>query len=213
MNLQKLKKQFENELTDNILYYWVKNVYDPNRRTFYGRITNNGEKFPDAFLSAVFTTRIMWTFASAYQYYPTALYCRMADEAFRILTEIFWDQKNGGIYWSVNPDGTPVDTKKQFYAEAFFIYALSEYHHVFRDEKSKQLAVTMFKLMENYALDKEFGGYFEASTADWQFTKDQYLIPRNKEIIPYILLIYSIIINLPSWQKQSTSPSRKARNT
>ena len=32
-------------------------------------------------------------------------------------------------------------------------------------------------------------------------------------LIPYILLIYSIIINLPSWQKQSTSPSRKARNT
>ena len=182
MNLRKLKKQFENELTDNILFYWVKNVYDPKRRTFYGRITNEGEKFPDAFLSAVFTTRIMWTFAAAYQYYPTAIYHKMADEAFRILMEWFWDNKNGGIYWSVNPDGTPADTKKQFYAEAFFIYALSEYHRVFHDEKSKQLAVSMFLLMEKYAIDTEFGGYFEAYSADWQPTKDQYLIPQNTDI-------------------------------
>ncbi len=182
MNLKKLKKQFEHELTDNILYYWVKTVYDPRRRTFYGRITNSGEKFPDAFLSAVFTTRIMWTFAAAFQYYPTALYRKMADEAFRILMESFWDKENGGIYWSVNPDGTPVDTKKQFYAEAFFIYALSEYHRIFHDEKSKPLAITMFNLMEKYALDTEFGGYFEASTANWQYTKAQYLIPQNPEV-------------------------------
>ena len=182
MNLKQLHKQFEHELTDNILYYWVKTVYDPRRRTFYGRITNSGEKFPDAALSAVFTTRIMWTFAAAFQSYPTALYRKMADEAFRILMEFFWDKENGGIYWSVNPDGTPVDTKKQFYAEAFFIYSLSEYHRIFQDEKSKQLAITMFKLMEKYALDTEFGGYFEASTANWQSTKGQYLIPQNSAV-------------------------------
>jgi len=182
LNQKQLKKQFEHELTDNILYYWVKTVYDPRRRTFYGRITNSGEKFPDAALSAVFTTRIMWTFAAASHYYPTAIYRRMADEAFRILMESFWDNKNGGIYWSVKPDGTPVDTKKQFYAEAFFIYALSEYHRIFHDEQSKQLAVTMFNLMEKYALDAKFGGYFEASTANWQSTKEQYLIPQNPEV-------------------------------
>jgi mannobiose 2-epimerase len=106
----------------------------------------------------------------------------MADEAFRILMESFWDKENGGIFWSVKPDGTPVDTKKQFYAEAFFIYALSEYHRVFHDEKSKELAVSMFKLMEKYALDKEFGGYFEACTANWQPTDDQRLSPKDMDV-------------------------------
>lgn len=182
MNLNKFKKEFENELTDNILNYWAKEVYDPKRGTFFGRITNKGEKFQEAPLSAVFVTRIMWTYAAAYRYYPTAVYQKMADEAFRILKESFWDPVNGGIYWSVNPDGTPVDTKKQFYAEAFFIYALSEYYLTFNDETAKQIAESMFMLMEKFAFDSEFGGYFEAKTADWEETDDQRLSPKELNV-------------------------------
>lgn len=179
VNLKELKKQFENELTDNILNYWVKEVYDTKRNTFFGRITNSGEKFPDAPLSAVFTTRILWTFSAAYHHYPTAIYKKMADEAFRILIETFWDNENGGIYWSVFPDGKVQDSKKQFYAEAFFIYALSEYYIAFKNEKAKQLAISMFILMEKHAFDAEFGGYIEAKTSEWKDTDDQKLSPKD----------------------------------
>jgi len=182
IDFKSLKKEFENELTDNILNYWVKEVYDPQRKTFYGRISNDGIKYPDAPLSAVFTTRIMWTFAAAWRVYPTAIYKKMTDEAFRILLDYFWDSENGGIYWSIFPDGTPEDKKKQFYAEAFFIYALSEYYLAFRDEKAKQMAISMFMLMEKFAYDPEFGGYFEAKTADWKDTDDQRLSPKDKNV-------------------------------
>jgi mannobiose 2-epimerase len=182
MNWNDFKKQFENELTDNILNYWVKEVYDANRRTFFGRITNDGKKYPEAALSAVLTTRILWTFSAAYRFYPTAIYKKMADEAYRILIETFWDNENGGIYWSVFPDGKPQDTKKQFYAEAFFIYAMSEYWLAFKDEKARQIAVSMFMLMEKYAFDPEFGGYIEANTADWKETDDQRLSPKDLDV-------------------------------
>jgi cellobiose epimerase len=182
LNFQKLKKQFDNELTDNILNYWAKEVYDPKRRTFYGRIANDGKKFPEAPLSAVFVTRIMWTFSAAYRFYPTAVYKKMADEAFRILQISFWDHENGGIFWSILPNGKPLDTKKQFYAEAFFIYALSEYYLAFQNERAKQLAESMFLLMEKYAFDPEFGGYIEAKTADWQDTDDQRLSPKELNV-------------------------------
>jgi mannobiose 2-epimerase len=182
MKMQAFKKQFENELTDNILNYWVKEVYDTNRKTFFGRITNKGKKFPEAPLSAVFTTRVLWTFSAAHRFYPTAIYKKMADEAFRILIENFWDNENGGIYWSVFPDGRPEDTKKQFYAEAFFIYAMSEYWLAFKDERAKQLAISMFMLMEKYAFDTGFGGYIEANTADWKETTDQRLSPKDLDV-------------------------------
>ena len=182
MNFKKIKKQFEYELTDNILNFWVNEVYDPKRKMFIGKISNNGEKFPDAPLSAVLITRVMWTFSAAYRVYPTGVHKRMADEAFRILLETFWDQENGGIYWSVFPNGKPEDKKKQFYAEAFFIYALSEYYLAFQDEKAKQIAISMFMLMEKYAFDTEFGGYFEANTADWKETDDLRLSPKNSGI-------------------------------
>lgn len=182
MDWNDFKKQFENELTDNILNFWVKEVYDTKRSTFFGRITNEGKKFPEAALSAVLITRILWTFSAAYRFYPTAIYKKMADEAFRILIETFWDNENGGIYWSVFPDGRPEDTKKQFYAGAFFIYAMSEYWLAFKDEKAKQFAVSMFMLMEKYAFDPEFGGYIEAKTADWKDTGDQRLSPKDLDV-------------------------------
>jgi len=179
LNLKKLKKQFENELTDNILNYWINEVYDPKRKMFIGKISNDGDKFPEASLSGVFITRVMWTFSAVYRVYPTGLHKKMADEAFRILLENFWDQENGGIYWSVLPNGKPVDRKKQFYAEAFFIYALSEYYLAFKDEKAKQIAISMFMLIEKYAFDTEFGGYIEANTADWKETDDRHLSPKD----------------------------------
>lgn len=182
MDLLQLKKEFENELLNNILKFWVEEVYDPGRQTFYGRISNKGKKYPEAELSAVFVTRILWTFSAAYRMYGTTMYKHMADEAYRVLKDTFWDAENGGIYWSVLPNGKAVDTKKQFYAEAFCMYALSEYYLAFENEEAKQLAISMFMLIEKYAFDNEFGGYFEANTADWNPTSDQRLSPKDLNV-------------------------------
>jgi cellobiose epimerase len=182
VDFPRLRKQFEDELVANILNFWVREVYDPVRRTFYGRISHDGKKIPEASLSAVFITRIMWTFSAAYRLYPVALYKKIADEAFRILQETFRDPAHGGIYWSVLPNGKPQDTKKQFYAEAFFIYALSEYYMAFPSDRIKQLAESMVMLLERYAYDREYNGYIEAKTADWQDTDDQRLSPRELNV-------------------------------
>jgi cellobiose epimerase len=176
-----LNQEFQDEL-NNILNFWMNEVYDPKRRTFFGRISNEGEKFPEAPLSAVFMTRILWTFSAAFRHSQNADYKQMALEAYRILMETFWDPVNGGIYWNVHPDGTPVDTKKQFYAQAFFIYALSEYYQAFQDETAIEFAVYMFNLTEKYAYDREFGGYFEAKTADWQELPDQRLSEKEPDV-------------------------------
>lgn len=181
-SLSILKKQFENELKDNILSFWVNEVYDPQRKTFYGRIDNDMTKFADAPLSAVFITRILWAFSASYRLFPNAEYKKMADEAFRIIVEQFWDQTNGGIYWSVFPDGKTEDSKKQFYAQAFFIYALSEYYLAFNDEKAKQLAISMFLILESYGSDNKYGGYFEANTVDWKKPDDQRLSEKDLDV-------------------------------
>ncbi len=39
----------------------------------------------------------------------------------------FVDEEQGGVFWSVTPQGEPLDTKKQFYAIAFAIYGLAEH--------------------------------------------------------------------------------------
>lgn len=176
------KKSFENELTDNILNYWVKRVYDPHRKTFIGLIDRNEKPNPDAPLGVVLMSRILWTFSSAWQLFPTALYQKMADEAYRILTEHFWDNTNGGVYWDVRPTGEPVNTSKQIYAQSFAMYAFAEYGRVFGNKQSTQLAVSLFHLIEKFAFDPEHGGYIEALSADWETTVPDYITPTGDKM-------------------------------
>lgn len=172
-----MKKEFENELTDNILNYWVKRVYDPQRKNFFGMIDRNEVPHPEAAHGVVLISRILWTFSAAYQLYPTAVYQKIADEAYHILTGNFWDKEFGGVYWSVKPDGEVEDSSKQFYAQSFAIYGLSEYARTFNHKQSKELAVSLYMLMERYAFDPEFGGYFEANAANWTDPSRDYITP------------------------------------
>jgi cellobiose epimerase len=176
-DLQKLKKEFEDELTDNILNYWATKAYDPKRQTFFGRIGSDEKQYSGSPLSAVFTTRILWTFSAASRIYPTAIYRKLADAAYNVLMNSFLDNQNGGIYWSVTPEGKPVDTSKQFYAQAFMIYALSEYFLVFGIEKARETAVSIYRLLEKYGYDNVNKGFFEAKSADWKNETRSYLTP------------------------------------
>ena len=52
----------------------------------------------------------------------------MVNRAKRYLIDHFYDSEFGGVYWSLNYRGEPLDTKKQIYAIGFAIYGLSEFH-------------------------------------------------------------------------------------
>lgn len=69
----------------------------------------------------------MWTFSAAYNHTGKEDYLHVAERAFQYIITHFIDKKNGGIYWSVDYRGNPLDAKKQIYALSFAIYGLSEF--------------------------------------------------------------------------------------
>ncbi len=177
-----LKREFENELTDNILNYWAKKVYDPRRQTFYGFIGPDEKADAGALLGVVLISRILWTFSAAFRLYPTALYQKMAGEAYRILAGHFWDDRYGGVFWEVNPGGTVADDTKQVYGQTFALYALAEYAAVFGNQESKQLAVTLFHVIERYTFDVKHGGYFESASRDWKEKARKVIVPPGDQM-------------------------------
>lgn len=170
-NLIELKDQVKEELTQNILPFWSTKMVDP-KGGFYGQINGNGQLFPNADKGGILNARILWTFSSAYLQEKNSLYIEMANRAKDFILKYFFDLEFGGTYWTISFDGKPVDTKKQIYSQAFFLYAFSEHYRASNDESSLKTAIELFRTIEKRSFDKELNGYFEAYSRDWQLLDD-----------------------------------------
>ncbi len=70
---------------------------------------------------AVMNARILWAFSAAYRVLKKPEYLEAATRAKEYVRDHFLDKEYGGIYWSVDYKGNPLDTKKQTYAIGFAI--------------------------------------------------------------------------------------------
>lgn len=160
-----LKAQVRKELTENILPYWITRMCSGNGG-FYGRIDGSDKPDTTAPLGNIMVARMLWTFASAYRILGDDKYLEIALKAKKTLIERFYDPEFGGTYWSLYPDGTPLDTKKQIYAIAFTIYGLAELNRATDDAEALEYAIKLFDSIESHSFDTDKNGYFEAFTRD-----------------------------------------------
>lgn len=170
------KEQFRTEMKtelENILSYWIKNAIDQENGGFIGKIDGNDVKYPKADKGLVLNSRILWTFSAAYIHNPKPEFKMMAQRAYTYLMKYFWDNKNGGGYWSVDYQGNPKEKHKQIYGQGFMLYGLSEYYRAFGDKAALNSAIELFKLIEKHGFDKINGGYFEVATENWKLTEDK----------------------------------------
>ena len=169
--LEKYKLEMEQELA-SILSYWIKYTVDMNNGGFVGKIDHSNEIYPEAPKGSVLNSRILWTFSAAYNLTRNSEYLAIAQRAFHYLTQNFIDKDFGGVYWTVDHRGLPLDTKKQFYALSFAVYGLSEYFEASREEQAKTTAYKLYDDINRYSYDEKFGGYIEALTRDWKEIDD-----------------------------------------
>ncbi len=169
--LEKYKKNLKNELSQ-ILDFWQKNTIDRANGGFYGKIDNDNKIFNEAPKGSVLNSRILWAFSAAFNLTKNTEYLQTAEIAFAYLRDHFIDKEFGGVFWTVDYKGNPLDTKKQIYALAFAIYGLSEFYISSKNEEAKELAITLFNQILEYSYDKENGGYIEALARDWKDIDD-----------------------------------------
>ena len=173
-----LKNEVQEVLTNNILPYWINRMID-SRGGFYGRINGNDELVPEADKGAILNARILWTFSAAYRLLRRKDYLQVATRAKRVIIHDFFDKEYGGIYWSLNSNGIPNDTKKQIYALGFAIYGLSEYYRATGDEEALEYAIRLFNDIETHSFDTVKNGYCEATTRNWQEIADMRLSEKD----------------------------------
>ena len=174
-----LKQEMQKELTTRILPYWMERMVDQENGGFYGRITGQEELMPRADKGAILNARILWTYSAAYRLLGREEYKEMANRAKRYLIDHFYDSEFGGVYWSLNYRGEPLDTKKQIYAIGFAIYGLSEFHRATGDPEALMYAVRLFNDIESQTLDGLKNGYCEALTREWNEIADMRLSEKD----------------------------------
>jgi mannobiose 2-epimerase len=169
--LARYSKEMQVEL-ESILRFWMKHTIDEDFGGFLGKLDNANKVFPNAPKGSVLNSRILWAFAAAYNLTGNRQYLNTAQRAFQYVADHFIDRENGGVYWTVDYKGKPLDTKKQIYALSFAIYGLSEFSIADKNEQAKEMAIQLYYLVVEHSYDTKNGGYVEALTVDWKEIKD-----------------------------------------
>lgn len=180
MSKEEMKQAALRLLEENILPYWMWKMEDRERGGFYGRRDGHDVLYKDAPRGAILNARILWAFSAAYRVLGKPEYLATATRARDYLMEHFIDREYGGVYWSVDADGHPLDTKKQTYAQGFAIYGFSEYARATGDKAALETAKALFEAVEAHCYDRENGGYHEALTRDWQPMADMRLSDKDE---------------------------------
>ena len=170
-----LLEKIEAELRSNILPFWMRHGIDEEFGGFRGRISNELVIDPLAEKGLILNARILWTFSRVYEVYGEQQFLDVARRAYEYIAEHFRDVEHGGVYWMVDYQGAPTDTKKRIYGQAFTLYAMAEYYHATKDKSALAIAIHQFELIEKYSYDPENGGYFETFERDWTIAHDQRL--------------------------------------
>lgn len=174
-------KSCQSVLESNILPFWIDRMRDDLNGGFYGRIDGKDSIHDHTDKGVILNTRILWTFSIAYyEENNKPEYKQSADRAYKYLVDHFIDKDKGGVFWSVDYQGQIADSKKQIYALAFAIYALSEYYKITEKEEVLEHCKELFLLIEKHSLDKEYGGYLEAFNRDWVLLDDLRLSDKDQ---------------------------------
>jgi mannobiose 2-epimerase len=162
-----LRSEVESELCVNILPFWMGKMIDTANGGFVGRIDGTGRIHYEADKGCVLNARILWTFSAAYRILKNPDYFKTAERSKDYLLNYFFDKKYGGVFWLLDYKGNVKDGKKQIYAQAFAIYALTEYYRITNDRNCLEKAIDLFRLVEKYSFDNKLEGYFEAFNMEW----------------------------------------------
>jgi mannobiose 2-epimerase len=106
-----------------------------------------------------------------------------AMHGFRFLRDTLWDAEYGGWFHSVDRLGKPLEhSTKHMHGFAYALSACSAVHQLNGDEDAYRLAQKALDWMDQFARDREHGGYFGYVTRDGRVIRSSADAPNGSEL-------------------------------
>lgn len=201
-------KEFQKHLEKDIIPFWNK-LKDAEYGGFYGQADGAGVPKKDAVKGVILNNRILWFYSTAYCTLKNPELLELADHAYRFLVDYCLDSQYGGVYWSLNYDGTPCEDMKHTYNQAFAIYALSAYYAASGKKEALSFAYMLYRMIETRCRDE--GGYLEAFHRDFSPTSNEKLsengvmAERTMNTLLHVLEAYSELYRVDEFSKVGDS--------
>lgn len=160
-----LAHEVRRELSDRIIPFW-KRLRDDEHGGYYGYMDFDLKVDKEFEKGCILNSRILWFFANAYMTLKDKSLLAEAAHAYSFMREYCEDKEYGGVFWSVTYDGSPLDTTKHIYNQAFAIYALSSYYAASNDSSALDFAMSLFEKIETIGTDSY--GYLESFNRKWE---------------------------------------------
>lgn len=164
--MTKLINEVKSELTDHILPFWSKLV-DRESGGIYGVVDYELNIDKQAPKGGIVTSRFLWTYSAAYRVTKDEKYLEVANSIYDFLVNKVYDSEFKGLYWLVDYQGNPVDTRKHVYAQSFGVYALSEYYRATQKPEALEMALNLYRLIEENGFNQENNAYKEEFDREW----------------------------------------------
>jgi mannobiose 2-epimerase len=164
---EKFSAQVAEHLFDFYLPFWCGPALDRENGGWMAWLSNDLKPDRTQPKGLIVNARILWAFSAAHRVRPQHIYAAMAERAFDFVMNKFWDAEHGGAFWRLSDAGKVLDDSKKIYGQAFYIYALAEFHRAFGSHAALDRTKELFELIERHAHDAKFGGYVEVCRRDW----------------------------------------------
>lgn len=205
-----MRDEVKEELQKDIIPFW-KNLRDEKKGGYYGWLSYDLVLDKKSEKGCILNSRITWFFSNAYTLLKDESLLEEAKHGYEFLIKHCVDKEYGGIFWSLNYDGTPLDTTKHTYNQAFCIYALASYYEASKDREALELAFNLFRLIEEKCTDEV--GYLEAFTRDFKpesnekLSENGVLADKTMNTLLHVFEAYTELYRvtgvLPEWKEEA----------
>ena len=157
--------EIKEHLVNDLIPFW-QGLKDEENGGFYGYLSYDLKLDKKAVKGCILNSRILWFFSNAYMLLGDSSLLESATHAYQFLKDYCVDNEFGGVFWSLAYDGTPEDTTKHTYNQAFSIYALASYYDASKNPEALEIAWKLYDLVESKCKDEY--GYLEAFTRNFE---------------------------------------------